>query len=67
MSSFFWVSGHLGWAFFALVVFTALWWLLTDLVWRLKNVRIYRLLVVMACGWIAGAGLILVTFKFVNP
>lgn len=63
MNEFFWTSsGHLGWGIFALVVFTGLWWLLSDLVWRLRNVRIGRLAVAMSIGWIIGVGLILLVF-----
>ena len=58
MNGFFWTSGHLGWGIFALVVFTGLWTLLSDLVWRLKNVRIGRLAVAMSIGWSIGVGLI---------
>lgn len=66
MSGFFWASGHLGWGFFSLVVFTALWWLLTDLLWRLMSIRIHRLMAAMVGGWVAGAGLILATLHFFN-
>ena len=66
MNGFFWTSGHLGWGIFALVVFTGLWTLLSDLVWRLKNVRIGRLAVAMSIGWIMGAGLILLGFYLGN-
>lgn len=59
MINFFWSSGHLGWGIFALAVFTVLWFLLFDLVWRLKSVAIGRLATVMSIGWIIGAGLIL--------
>lgn len=62
MNEFFWTSGHLGWGFFALVVFTALWGLLSDLAWRLRNVRIGQLAVAMSIGWVAGVGLILLGF-----
>ena len=62
MNGFFWTSGHLGWDIFALVVFTGLWWLLSDLVWRLRNVRIGRLAVAMSIGWTIGVGLILLGF-----
>jgi hypothetical protein len=58
MKDFFWASGHLGWGIFSLAVFTVLWWLLADLVWRVKNVRISRLAIMMSAGWILGAGLI---------
>jgi hypothetical protein len=58
MSGFFWTSGHLGWGIFAIVVFTGLWWLLADLVWRLKSVRIRQLAVTMLIGWMVGVGLI---------
>lgn len=59
MNGFFWTSGHLGWGIFALAVFTGLWWLLSDLVWRLSNVRVGRLAVAMLLGWVVGVGLIL--------
>src|SRR5690348_1000967 len=48
MSAFFWTSGHLGWGVFAVAVFSGLWWLLADLVWRLISIRIGRLAVVVA-------------------
>lgn len=66
MNGFFWLSGHLGWGIFALAVFTGLWWLLFDLVWRAKNVRIGRLAVILSIGWIIGAGLILLGFYLGN-
>ena len=59
MNGFFWTCGHLGWGFFAFAVFTSLWWLLTDLVWRLRSIRIGLLVVAMSIGWIIGVGLIL--------
>ncbi len=59
MNAFFWTSGHLGWGIFAFVVFTGLWCLLTDLVWRLTTLRIGRLALVMLSGWLMGLGLIL--------
>lgn len=59
MNGFFWTSGHLGWGIFVFVVFTSLWCLLSDLVWRLKSVRIGRLALAMSIGWIIGVGLIL--------
>jgi len=62
VSDFFWTSGHLGWGVFALAVFTGLWWLLTDLCWRLRNARIGPLLLAMSIGWMAGAGSILLVF-----
>ena len=66
MNGFFWISGHLGWGVFALVVFTCLWALLSDLVWRLSRVRIGRLAVAVSSGWIIGAGLILLGFYLGN-
>lgn len=62
MSGFFWTSGHLGWGIFALAVFTALWWLASDLYWRLKRIRIGQLLLAVSGGWIIGAGLISLGF-----
>ncbi len=62
MNGFIWTSFHIGWGFFALLVFTALWWLFTDLVWRLANIRIQRLIAMMTAGWIVGVGLIVAGF-----
>lgn len=67
MSSFFWTSGHFGWGIFALIVFTALWWLLSDLVWRLKSVSFRRLAAAMLIGWVIGVGLILLAFGLEMP
>ena len=66
MNEFFWSSGHLGWGIFALVVFTGLWCLLSDLTWRLKNIRISQLAITMAIGWVLGVGLILLGFYLAN-
>lgn len=66
MNGFFWVSGHLGWGVFAFVAFTGLWWLLSDLVGRLINIRIFRLAIVMSIGWIIGVGLIFLMFYLGN-
>jgi hypothetical protein len=62
MSDFFWSSGHLGWGVFVLALFTGLWFLLFDMVWRLKSMRITRLATVMSVGWVVGAGLLLLGF-----
>lgn len=62
MNGFFWSSGHLGWGVFALVVLTGLWWLVSDLVWRLKTVRIGKLALGMLSVWLIGVGAILVGF-----
>ena len=43
MSGFLWASGHLGWGIFALAVFSCVWLLLSDLVWRLRSAAIIRL------------------------
>jgi len=59
MKDFVWASGHLGWGIFAIAVFTLLWCLLSDLIWRLKSARIGRLLGTMFTGWIVGIALIL--------
>lgn len=62
MNDFLWSSGHLGWGAFALAVFIGLWWLLGDLYWRLQSIAAGRLLLVLAAGWLVGAGLILLGF-----
>ena len=67
MNGFFWISDHLGWGVFSLAVFTALWLLLSDLVWRLNSIRIGRLALAMSIGWIIGAGLILLGCYAGNP
>lgn len=62
MSGFFWTSGHLGWGIFAVVVFTVLWALLSDLVWRLHRIRIHQLTAGMTLGWIVGVAFVLLGF-----
>lgn len=64
MSRFFWTSGHIGWGLFAVLVFTGLWWLLSDVVWRLKNGPIHRLVAMMFGGWVIGMGLVFLSFYF---
>jgi len=64
MSGFLWESGHLVWSVFALMVFSGLWLLLSDVVWRLWNTTIVRLAAVMATAWIAGVVLIGLGFYF---
>lgn len=59
MTAFFWSAGHLGWGFFALLVFSGLWWLAYDLVWRLRDMPGARLATRMGAGWIVGVALIL--------
>jgi len=63
MNGFFWTTGHLGWGIFALVLFTGVWLLVSDLMWRLSSVRIGRLATALLIGWIIGAGLILLVFS----
>lgn len=67
MNGFFWTSGHLGWGIFALACFSSLWWLLSDLVWRLRNTSFRELLAVMSGGWILGVLLILLGFFIATP
>ena len=62
MNDFFWSSGHLDWGVFVVAVFTGLWWLLSDLIWRLSSVRLARLALAMLIGWGAGVGLILLIY-----
>lgn len=64
MSDFFWTSGHLGWGVFALIVFTCFWWLLADLIWRLRSIRVHNFAILMALGWLIGVVFILLGFYF---
>jgi len=64
MNEFFWESGHLGWGIFALIVFSGLWLLLSDICWRLLVMKSGRLLTVMGIGWLAGVAVILLGFYF---
>lgn len=67
MSDFFWTSGHLGWGLFAIMVFSAVWLLFSDFVWRLRNVRIVRLALTMSASWIVGVGLIVAGLYIAGP
>ena len=64
MNEFFWESGHLGWGIFALIVFSGLWLLLSDICWRLLVMKSGRLLTVMGIGWLVGVAVILLGFYF---
>jgi hypothetical protein len=66
MSEFFWSSGHLGWSLFTLIVFTALWCLLGDVYWRLRNTRSSRFLSVLVVSWAIGVGAITLAFHLAN-
>lgn len=59
MSEFLWTSGHLGWAFFALMVFSGLWLLAIDMAWRLTRLGVRVLVVLALAGWVIGVVLIL--------
>lgn len=67
MSGFFWASGHLGWGIFAVVVFTGAWGLFVDLVWRLTPIRVARLALGAAAGWLSCVGLIVAGFYLSGP
>jgi len=62
MNGFLWTFGHLGWGIFAVLVFSGLWLLLSDLCWRLLAICIGRLLALLAIGWMLGIGCIVFGF-----
>lgn len=62
MSSWLWSSGHLDWGIFSLLVFSGLWWLVGDFVWRVTNTRVRCLVVALAGGWLVGAACIVLGF-----
>lgn len=62
MNGFLWSAGHLGWGLFALLVFSALWCLLADFIWRVASTRAVRFAAAMGGGWIVGAVLIALGF-----
>jgi hypothetical protein len=51
MIEFFWASNHIDWLFFAVLVFSGLWLLLSDLVWRVKSMRFGWIPLVMSGVW----------------
>ena len=58
MTALLWSGGHIGWATFALVVFSVAWLLATDLAWRLARTRFRNLAFPAGGAWLLGAGLI---------
>ena len=66
MNGFIWAAGHMGWGIFALLVFTGLWFLLTDLYWRLKKTSTARLVMSVTTGWVVGVALIFLGFYLFN-
>lgn len=59
MKGFFWSFGHIGWGIFAVAIFTVLWLLVSDWIWRTKTVSFVRFVVIFLMGWVAGVGLII--------
>lgn len=57
MTGFFWTSGHISWLFFAILVFSGLWLLLSDLVWRVKSARFGWIPLAMFAGWVIAIAL----------
>jgi hypothetical protein len=55
MTPFFWSNGHLGWAFFGVLVYSVLCLLAGDIAWRLTPAPFRKILAVMALVWAAGA------------
>lgn len=53
MTTFFWSSGRLGWAFFGIFVFSILLLLFADLAWRLKRVSRGRFVSTTIAIWVA--------------
>ncbi len=54
MTSFFWSSGHLGWPFFGIAVFSSVCLLVTDIVWRVVPTSSRKLLSTAATVWVVG-------------
>jgi hypothetical protein len=54
MMTFFWSSGHIGWPLFAVIVFSVLILLATDIVWRMLRIQVRRLLCLTALFWVIG-------------
>ena len=52
MTGFFWTSGHINWLFFAMLVFSGFWLLLSDLVWRVRSTRFGWIRLAMSAGWV---------------
>jgi hypothetical protein len=46
------------------VVFSGLWLLLADVIWRLRNIKIRRLAAIIAMGWLIGSLLIVLGFGY---
>lgn len=62
MNGFLWTSGHVGWGLFDLIVFTGLWVLVGDWLWRVTSMKFARLAMGIGVGWAAGVALILAAF-----
>lgn len=54
MTAFFWASGHIGWPFFGIVVFSVLCLLTKDIAWRVVPTSSRKFLLIAAIVWAAG-------------
>lgn len=63
MMSFFWSSGHIGWPFFSIVVFSVLSLLSGDIAWRVTQISSRKFLSIAAIVWVSGVtGLIAIWY-----
>lgn len=62
MLTFFWSHHHLGWGLFALIIYSVLMLLATDVLWRRWTVRKTRFLKLAVPAWALGTGLIVLVF-----
>lgn len=63
---FFWAAGHIGWPFFAIIVFSVLCFLAIDIAWRTIHLSFVKLAMSAALPWLVGVVVIIVSYLSIS-
>lgn len=58
ISDFVWSAGHIGWPLFSIIVFSVLWLIATDVVWRIVRISFRNLLIRAVLAWMIGVAVV---------
>lgn len=60
MMTFLWSQGHIGWPLFAIVVLSAVYLIVADVIWRTSRIRRHWFALAAGVAWLAGVATITV-------
>lgn len=62
MTPFVWSAGHIGWPLFGILVFSGLFLLVTDIVWRTVRMPFGKLFLCASVIWAVGIAIALILY-----